>query len=73
MSSESFGTNPATERYNEVCGILGVEPSINFVRIHADGSIGFSCGKPDEVRWLLRQCKRKGLRPNKSLIEAATR
>jgi hypothetical protein len=56
-------------RYAEVCSRLDMDPSIHFVRLTTRGTIGFTLGKPDELRLLLRRCQETGLKPSRSLIE----
>lgn len=56
--------------YEDICNDLDISPDINFVRVTTAGTITFTCGKPSEVRYLLKMCREKGYKPAKSLIEA---
>lgn len=58
-------------RYLEVCERLGMDPRIRFVRLTRRGTVGFTVGKPDEIRLLLRRCKEAGLKPSRSLQRTA--
>lgn len=58
-------------RYIEVCKQLGFSPEVHFVKLNPGGSIGFTAGKPDEIRSLLAACERHGLRPSRGLRDAA--
>lgn len=60
-------------RYIEVCKQLGFSPEARFVKLNPGGSIGFTAGKPDEVRSLLAACERTGLRPSRKLRDVANR
>jgi hypothetical protein len=62
-----------SDRYRETCARLGFDPDVKFVEILPDGTIGYTCGKPDEVRALLAACKRTGLKASKALRRAAAR
>ena len=49
---------------------LGFNPNVNFVTYSA-GRVGFSAGKPEEVRALLAAVKAAGMRPTRGLRAAA--
>ena len=57
---------------NEIAKRLGYRPEVGFVQATKTGTVGFSCGKPEEVRELLRRVRAAGLRPSRNLIRAAT-
>ncbi len=57
--------------YAAVCHKLGIDASIHFVEVHEDGKIGFTCGKPDEVKALLASVREKGMIPTDGLFQAA--
>ena len=61
------------QKYIGICEKLGIRPEIHFVEITSRGTITFTCGKPDEIRYLLSQCKKAGLTPARSLVKAASR
>lgn len=54
--------------YEEVCKELGITAGIQFVKITNVGTIGFTCGKPDEICYLLKQCERMGYKASQKLI-----
>jgi hypothetical protein len=56
-------------KYNAVCRTLGARNDIGFVEVTSRGTITATCGKPDEWRWLLHQCRKTGLKPAKSLVD----
>lgn len=58
-------------QYNDVCKTLGFIPDIGFVEITNRGTIGFSVGKPSEVKDLLSACRREGYVPSGRLEKAA--
>ena len=59
-------------QYKDVCKTLGFIPEVRFVEITNRGTIGFSIGKPHEVKALLSACERCGFVPSKKLVEAAS-
>ena len=59
--------------YEDVCHDLGFFPSINFVDITKNGTITFTCGKPDEIYALFAACNSKGYSPSKRLENIARR
>ena len=65
------GVNFRDESYEYYCHRLGINPDIHFVKITNAGTISFSCGKPDEVRYLLKMCRENGYKPSKKLVESA--
>jgi hypothetical protein len=59
-----------TKRYEEVCEDLGIRPEVHFVRLLPGGAIGYSAGKPEEVRDLARRADAKGYRLSADLRAA---
>jgi hypothetical protein len=59
--------------YETVCGRLGFNAKVEFVKVHEDGSISFTAGKPDEILDLLAQVRRCGMRPHRQLLAAVRR
>jgi hypothetical protein len=57
--------------YTTVCQRLGFSPEAKFVKVHDDGSISYTCGKPDEIKALYHRCRQRGFRIHKDLTEAA--
>lgn len=57
--------------YETICHTLGFVPEVRFVEITNRGTIGFSVGKPNEIKALLSACQKVGYVPSKKLIEAA--
>lgn len=57
--------------YIDRCNQLGFVPESHFVKINANGSIGFTAGKPEEIRHLFLNVLSAGLRPSAALREAA--
>lgn len=55
------------QRYEAVCKMLGMDSSIHFVKINRGGYIGFSCGKPDEIKLLYSRVISAGFRPSAGL------
>lgn len=49
---------------------LGFAPAINFVEVEADGSIGFTVGKPEEIWALYSRTMIARLRPSLALEQA---
>jgi spore coat protein U-like protein len=63
-------TEPIT--YAEVCHRLNINPDVQFVKINAkSGTISFTCGKPQEISYLLSAVKSAGYVPAKRLLDAA--
>jgi hypothetical protein len=62
-----------TDRYRETCAKLGFDADVKFVEILPDGTISYTCGKPDEIRALLAACKRHGFKASDALRRAAAR
>lgn len=57
--------------YEELCHELEFVPSAHFVEIEQDGTIGFTIGKPDEIRHLLFMIRQMGYVPSKEMMETA--
>jgi hypothetical protein len=57
--------------YTMICQRLGFSPEAKFVKVHDDGSISYTCGKPDEIKALYHRCRQRGFRIHKDLTEAA--
>ena len=53
--------------YEDICRELNCSPDIHFVEVTKHGTITFTCGKPDEIRYLLYQCVSNGYKPAKRL------
>jgi hypothetical protein len=60
-----------TKKYQEVCKALGFLPEVQFVKLNRGGSIGFTCGRPQEIRALLKAVNALGLTPSKALVQAS--
>lgn len=57
--------------YEEVCKELGdYIPSVGFIKITTRGTIGFTLGKPHEIRTLLRNVRVHGFVASKKLEDA---
>lgn len=57
-----------TERsYPDICHELGFLAETHFVQVNSAGSIGFTCGKPSEIRALAAAVSEHGYRPSKTL------
>lgn len=69
----SEGRKQMTKKYEALCARLGFSSTANFVRVHRGGAIGFTAGKPAEVRQLLAAVRSAGMRPAKGLVAAASR
>lgn len=54
-------------KYIETCARLGFQPEVNFVKINANGSIGYTIGKPEEIRSLARAVERAGMKMSVAL------
>ena len=54
-------------KYIETCKRLGFRPEIQFVKLNSNGSIGFTCGKPEEIRSLARAVEREGMKMSVAL------
>lgn len=52
---------------------LGYDPTVHFVELTNRGTVSFTCGKPEEVRGLLRAVLAANMTPSKALIAAARR
>lgn len=59
--------------YAAVCAQLGFYAETKFVEITSAGSIGFTCGKPEEVLSLAAAVQREGYRMSRELIAACKR
>ena len=51
--------------YKEICEELGFNAECGFVKITSAGTIGFTVGKPDEIRALYRAVINAGYKPTK--------
>lgn len=49
-------------KYIEACNRLRFRPEIHFVKLNSSGSIGFTIGKPEEIRSLGRAVDREGMK-----------
>lgn len=56
--------------YELVCDRLGFLAGVHFVRITTAGTISFTVGKPNELRWLLESAERNGFVPSVALRKA---
>lgn len=50
----------ATMSYDDLCHDLGIIPSIKFVAVANRQTVSFTAGKPDEIGYLKRMCRKKG-------------
>lgn len=53
--------------YPDICHELGFLAETHFVQVNSVGSIGFTCGKPSEIRALAAAVSEHGYRPSKTL------
>ena len=53
--------------YEEVCSELGFIANVHFVKVTSQGTIGFTAGKPHEVRALRAAVMRCGYKAAKAL------
>lgn len=56
--------------YEKICRELGFLPEVNFIEIK-NGYIGFTCGKPHEIKALYKAVTEAGYAPSKGLRETA--
>ena len=54
------GGSVATMSYEDLCHDLGIIPNIKFVAVTTRQTVSFTAGKPDEIGYLKRMCKKKG-------------
>ena len=50
--------------YEEICAELGFLAEVKFVEIYENGKIGFSCGKPNEIKSLWYAIREAGYLPS---------
>lgn len=62
-----IGNEKKEMSYDEICHKLGISPDVHFVHVTTAGTIGFTVGKPDEIRYLHRMCAENGFRASKDL------
>jgi len=55
--------------YEDVCKELGYKSDVNFVKVDDQGYIGFTVGRPDEIRELYSRLNNKGFIPSKSFTK----
>lgn len=55
------------KQYKQVCSDLGFSAKSHFVRVTASGRIGFTVGKPNEIKALRYACYANGYEPTSSL------
>ncbi len=56
--------------YDDICRELGILPGINFVKVTTRGTISYTAGKQNEIRYLRGACEKAGFVPSKALKEA---
>lgn len=56
--------------YEHVCGTMGINPDVNWIKITNRGTISFTCGHPYELRDLLREIGKCGYKPSQKLVKA---
>jgi len=61
------------QRYEEICERLGFIARLGFVKVHPGGAIGFTAGKPEEIRALAAAVEREGMKMAKTLRRALAR
>lgn len=61
----------SAKNYREICEELGFNANVHFVKITNRGTISFTCGKPQEIKALLKAVTNCGYKPAKNLIDAA--
>lgn len=66
-----IGEKAKASDYEAICHELGFIPQSHFVEITKAGTIGFTCGKPEEVNDLLASVIEHGYIPTKSLLRNA--
>ncbi len=49
-----------SQAYRDLCGELGFIPEVRFVKVSTRGHVGFTCGKPDEIRALRQRVRMCG-------------
>ena len=57
--------------YDAVCHELGIRPDVRFVEITTRGTIMYTAGKREEIRFLLKAAEKAGFKPSQKLIQAA--
>jgi hypothetical protein len=65
--------NLSDDEYEALCEELGFIAAVCFVQIEEDGSIGFTCGKPQEIAALKEAVSLSGRSCSAGLLEAAKR
>jgi len=59
--------------YTEVCEKLGYRSEVNFVVLTNRGTVSFTCGKPEEIRTLLKRVQDAGMKPSRELVQTVER
>ena len=59
--------------YDEVCHALDIIPESHFVRITTAGTVTFTTGKPDEIRFLYNHITDNGFRASSALTYTINR
>lgn len=54
-------------KYVAICNRLGFRTDSRFVRVKPGGAIGFTAGKPDEIRALGRAVRREKMKMSRDL------
>jgi hypothetical protein len=57
--------------YAAICDKLGMDPDIHFVSVNSRGEIGFTAGKPEEIKLLIQRASESGMQASKSLLRHA--
>jgi hypothetical protein len=53
--------------YETICRRLGFNAAVRFVKVLPGGAIGFTAGKPEEIRSLRAACVREGFKMSRNL------
>jgi hypothetical protein len=69
ISKEAAPDGKALMPYAVICHALGFDPASEFVAVR-NGRIGFTAGKPEEVKTLLHNVKCCGFVPTPGLVRA---
>jgi len=57
-----INSQPADLSYQDICGLLKINPGVHFVKVTRAGSIDFTIGKPDEIAYLIRRVADAGMK-----------
>jgi hypothetical protein len=62
--------NKSVDRGRKIASALGFDPEMGFVTLSQSGCVGFTCGKPEEIRELRSAAKIAGYKITRSLKNA---